>query len=131
VRTPLIRIAGACALTAALTLSATACSSANKAAACVKLQKTIAEISQKGMTQVSDPAGLAQTYADGANTMRQQGKDSGADDVEKAADHVASAFDSLGQQMKALTTSTSATPQMPDTSQIISAGTELKSACDG
>lgn len=124
-----IRIAGALALAAALTLSATACGSGNKSAACDKLQNTIQETTRKGMTQIADPAGLAQTYDNAAKTMRQQGKESGDGDVEKAADHVASAFEKLGGQMRSLSGSTSTTPQMPDNTDLINSGKELKEAC--
>ena len=126
-----VRVAGVCAISAALALSATACGSANKKAACDKLQKTITEVSQKGMTQVSDPNGLAQTYSAGANTMRQEGKDSGDDKVQKAANDAASALESLGQQVKSIATSGNTTPQMPDVTKLTSAGAELKSACQG
>ena len=126
-----VRIAGACAITAALALSATACGSQDKKAACDKLQKTITEVSQKSLTQVSDPNGLAQTYSAGANTMRQEGKDAGDDKVEKAANDAASALESLGQEVKSIAASGSTTPQMPDVSKLNSAGIELKSACTG
>jgi hypothetical protein len=132
VRTTPMRIAGACVLTAALALSATACAgSGNKKAACDKLQKTMTGISRQGMTQVSNPSALAQTYASGAGTMRQEGKDSGDGDVEKAADHAASALEGLGQQVKTAASSGSTTPQIPDTSNLISAGQELKKTCEG
>lgn len=126
-----VRIVGVCAVAAALTVSTAACSgSQDKAAACGKLQKTINDISQKGMTQVNDPNGLAQTYSAGANTMRQEGKDSGDGGVEKAANDAASAMDTLGQQVKTLAASSGSTPpQMPDFSKLTSAGVELKSAC--
>jgi hypothetical protein len=127
VHTSAVRIVGVCAISATLALSAAACGSADKKAACDKLQKTITDVSQKGMTQISDPNGLAETYANGAKTMRQQGKDSGDDKVEKAANDAASALDSLGSQMKSL--GSGGTPHMPDTGPLISAGTELKSAC--
>ena len=119
-------------MTAALVLSATACGgSGDKKAACDKLQKTITDVSQKGMTQVSDPNGLAETYSNGANTMRQEGKDSGDAKVEKAANDAANALDSLGQQVKSLATGGSTTPRMPDVTPMTNAGRELKSACDG
>jgi hypothetical protein len=119
-----------CALTAALALSATACAGGgDKKAACDKLQSTMQDISKKGMSQISDPNGLAQTYAEGANTLRQQAKDAGDGGVENAANHAASALETLGQQVRSVASSGSTTPQMPDTSSLISAGTELKSAC--
>ena len=127
-----VRVAGVCAVSAALALSATACGgSADKKAACDKLQKTITSVSQKGMTQISDPNGLAETYSNGANQMRQQGKDSGDDKVEKAANDAASALETLGQQVKSLAGGGSTTPKMPDVAPLTNAGTELKSACDG
>jgi hypothetical protein len=131
VRISAVRVAGVCAISAALALSATACGSANKKAACAKLQKTITEVSQKGMTQISDPNGLAETYSNGANTMRQEGKDSGDGKVEKAANDAASALETLGQQVKSISTSGSTTPQMPDVAPLTNAGVELKSACGG
>jgi hypothetical protein len=132
VRISAVRIAGVCAITAALAFSAAACGgSQDKKAACDKLQKTITEVSQKGMTQVSDPNGLAQTYSNGANTMRQEGKDSGDDKVEKAANDAANALQTLGRQVKSIATSGSTTPQMPDVTALTTAGRELKTACDG
>ena len=126
------RIAGVCAITAALALSATACGgSQDKKAACDKLQKTITEVSQKGMTQVSDPNGLAVTYSNGAGAMRQEGKDSGDDKVEKAANDAANALQTLGQQVKGIAASGSTTPQVPDVTALTTAGRELKTACDG
>ncbi len=130
-RKSVVRFAGVCTVSAALTLSAAACGSGNKSAACTKLQKSIADISRKGLTQVSDPNGLAATYSSGANSVRQEGKDSGDGKVEKAANDVASALDSLGQQVKSISSSGSTIPQMPDTAPLTNAGVELKSACDG
>lgn len=126
-----LQIAAVCAVSATLAFSAGACSMGNgdKKAACDKLQQTITDVSKKGMTQISDPAGLEQTYANGAADLRKEGKDSGDDAVEKAADHAATAMANLGLQMKALTSGT--TPQAPNTSDLVTAGTELKSACDG
>ncbi|HZE33954.1 MAG TPA: hypothetical protein VE198_21300 [Actinoallomurus sp.] len=126
-----VRVAGVCAVSAVLALSATACGSADKNAACDKLQKTISDVSQKGMTQISDPNGLAETYSNGANQMRQQGKDSGDDKVEKAANDAASALETLGQQVKSLSSGGSTTPKMPDVAPLTNAGAELKSACGG
>ncbi|MGI8335833.1 hypothetical protein ACRYCC_38300 [Actinomadura scrupuli] len=131
-RTPLMRIVGVGALTAALALSATACSGGgDKKAACDKLQKTIADVGRKGMTQINDPAGLAQTYAEAAGTLRQEGKEAGDGDVEKAANHAATALETIGQQVKTAASGGSTTPQMPNSSGLISAGIELKSACGG
>lgn len=125
-----VRISGTLMLTAVLALSAAACGgSGDKAAACQKLQATIQDTSQKGMTQVSDPGALAQTYAGAATTMRQEGKASGDDAVEKAANHAATALENLGNQVKSLAGGGSTTPQMPDTTDLINAGKELKSAC--
>jgi hypothetical protein len=129
VRIPGVRITMVCAVTASLAISATACGGAQKKDACDKLQQTIANVSRTGMTQISDPNALAQTYANGAQQMRQQGKDSGDGDVKKAANDVASAMESLGQQVKSM--NNGGTPQMPDSGPMISAGRDLKSACDG
>jgi hypothetical protein len=121
-----LRLAGALALTTALTLSAAACGSGDKKAACGKLQNTIQETSRTGMTQISNPSALAQTYAGAAAKLRQQGKDSGDDGVEKAANHVAAAMDELAGQMRA---TAGGNPQMPDSSGLTNAGMELKQAC--
>jgi hypothetical protein len=131
VRISAVRFAGVCAISAALALSAAACGSADKTAACGKLQKTISDVSQKGMTQISDPNGLAETYSNGANQMRQQGKDSGDDKVEKAANDAATALENLGQEVKSMASGGSTTPKMPDVAPLTNAGAELKSACDG
>ena len=128
-RTRGVRMTMICAVTATLALSATACGSAQKKSACEKLQRTIADVSRKGMTQISDPNGLATTYANGANTLREQGKDSGDGDVEKAANDTAAAMEKLGQQMRSM--GSGGTPQMPDTAPMTNAGRELKTACDG
>lgn len=124
------RITGTLMLTAALALSAAACAgSGDKTAACRKLQSTIQEASQTGMTQTSDPNGLAETYANAATRMRQEGKAAGDDAVEKAANHAATALETLGGQVKSLAAGGGTTPQMPDTNDLINAGKELKSAC--
>ncbi|GLY78303.1 hypothetical protein [Actinoallomurus iriomotensis] len=125
-----MRITVVSAVTAALALSATACGgSEQKNSACDKLQQTIANVTKTGMTQVGDPNALSGTYANGAKQMREQGKDSGDDDVEKAANEAASAMDSLGRQMKTL--GSGGTPQMPDATPLNTAGRHLKTACDG
>ncbi|MEV5703862.1 hypothetical protein [Actinoallomurus sp. NPDC052274] len=124
-QTPL-RLAGALALTTALALSAAACGSGDKKAACGKLQNTIRETTRTGMTQVGDPNALAQTYTNAAAKMRQQGKDSGDGDVQKAADHAASSMEQLAGQVKQVA---GGNPQLPDNSGLISAGKELKQAC--
>jgi hypothetical protein len=132
VRMTAVRIVGACALTAALAISATACGgSGDKKAACDKLQKTIQDVSQQGMAQTSDPNGLAATYAKGATDIRQEGKDSGDDKVEKAANNAADAINNLGQQVKSIAAGGSTTPQMPDLAPLTKAGQELQSACEG
>jgi uncharacterized protein HemX len=130
VRTSGVRITVVSAVTAALALSVTACGgSQQKKSACDKLQQTIANVSKTGMSQIGDPNALAATYANGAEQMREQGKDSGDDDVEKAANEAAAAMDSLGQQMKSL--GSGGTPQMPDSTPLNNAGRHLKTACDG
>ncbi|MCO5968562.1 hypothetical protein [Actinoallomurus soli] len=113
-------------LTTTLALSAAACGSGNKKAACDKLQSTIQETTRTGMTQINDPNALAQTYANAAAKMRRQGKDSGDGKVQKAADHAASAMEQLAGQMRQ---TASGNPQMPDTSNLVNSGKELKQAC--
>lgn len=129
-RTSGMRITVVSAVTAALALSATACGgSEQKKSACDKLQQTIANVNKTGMTQIGDPNALAATYANGAQQMREQGKDSGDGDVEKAANEAAAAMDDLGQQMKSL--GGGGTPKMPDSTPLNNAGRHLKTACDG
>ncbi|GAA0365382.1 hypothetical protein NE235_36930 [Actinoallomurus spadix] len=124
-QTPL-RLAGALALTTALAFSAAACGSGDKKAACNDLQSTIQETTRTGMTQISDPNALAQTYTNAAAKMRQQGKDSGDGGVKKAADHAASAMEQLAADMKQ---TAAGSPKMPDSTPLINAGKELKQAC--
>jgi hypothetical protein len=124
-----VRAVRAFALTAALALSATACGGGSAKAACDKLQSTIQDVGKQGMAQISDPNGMAQTYANAAGVIRQEGKSAGDDSVAKAADHAASALEALGQQVKSAASSTSTVPQMPSMNDLISAGQELKQAC--
>jgi hypothetical protein len=123
---PVVR---AFAVAAALALSATACGSGAAKAACDKLQSTIQDVGKQGMAQIADPNGMAQTYANAATIMRQEGKTAGDGSVEQAANHAASALEALGQQVKSAASSTSTVPQMPSMSELISAGQELKQAC--
>jgi hypothetical protein len=74
------------------------------------------------MQQISDPQGLAKTYSDGAAKIREEGKKGGGD-VETAANDVAAAMESLGQQVGA------GSAQMPDVAPLTNAGIKLKDAC--
>lgn len=121
-----MRIVGTLALAVAILPSAACGNTVNKTTACVQLHNTVLDTSKKAMSQVTDPNALAQTYRGAAGTMRRQGKDSGDADVEKAADHVATAFETLAGQLRSLS---GGTPTVPDGTALISAEKELTSAC--
>ncbi|GLY79083.1 hypothetical protein [Actinoallomurus iriomotensis] len=129
-RTP-IRIAGACALAATLATSAAACGNDDKKAACDKLQDTISQVSQSGISQNNDPNGLARTYYNSATAIRQEGRDSGDSDVESAANDAASSLEQLSQQLTAMDRGDRGGPQYPTTgTSLMSAGDRIRSACD-
>jgi hypothetical protein len=125
-----IRIAGTCALVATLATSAAACGNNDKKSACDKLQDTISQVSQSGISQNNDPNGLARTYYNSATTMRQEGRDSGDSDVETAANDAASALEQLGQQLTAMDRDGRGAPQLPSGTGLMSAGDRIRSACD-
>jgi hypothetical protein len=125
-----IRIAGTCALVATLATSAAACGNDEKKSACDKLQDTISQVSQSGISQNNDPNGLARTYYNSATTMRQEGRDSGDSDVETAANDAASALEQLGQQLTATDRDGRGVPQLPSGTGLMSAGDRIRSACD-
>ncbi len=124
-----IRIAGLCILAVTLATSAAACGNDDKKAACDRLQETITQVSQSGVTQNNDPNGLANTYYSSASTMRQEGRDSGDTDVESAANDAASALEQLSQQLTADRDGRGA-PQTPSATSLLSAGDRIRSACD-
>jgi hypothetical protein len=125
-----IRIAGTCALVATLATSAAACGNNDKKSACDKLQDTISQVSQSGISHNNDPNGLARTYYNSATTMRQEGRDSGDSDVETAANDAASALEQLGQQLTAMDRDGRGAPQLPSGTGLMSAGDRIRSACD-
>jgi hypothetical protein len=125
-----IRIAGTCALVATLATSAAACGNDEKKSACDKLQDTISQVSQSGISQNNDPNGLARTYYNSATTMRQEGRDSGDSDVETAANDAASALEQLGQQLTATDRDGRGVPPLPSGTGLMSAGDRIRSACD-
>src|SRR3569833_96505 len=129
-RTP-IRIAGTCALVASLATSAAACGNDDKKSACDKLQDTISQVSQSGISQNNAPNGLARTYYNSATAMRLEGRDSGDSDVETAANDAASALEQLSQQLTALDRDGRGAPPFPPTgTSLMSAGDRIRSACD-
>lgn len=129
-RTP-IRIAGLCALTAAVAASVAACGNGDKNAACDKLQDTISQVSQSGITQNNDPNGLARTYYSSATAMRQEGRDSGDSDVESAANDAATALEQLSQQLTSIGDNHGGPPpQLQGSANLMSAGDRIRSACD-
>lgn len=128
-RTPK-RIAGICALAATMAASAAACGNDDKKAACDKLQETFTQVSQSGIAQNNDPSGLARTYYTGATTMRQEGRDSGDNDVESAANDAATALEQLSQQLTAMDRDGRGAPEMQTATSLMSAGDRIRSACD-
>lgn len=124
-----IRIAGVFAL-AALAVSGAACGREDKQAACGRLEQTITQVSQSGLAQNTDPNGLAQTYFNNATTMRQEGRESGDSEVETAANDTASALEQLGQQLRSMEVYGRHTGQLPDSSNVLSAGNRVRTACD-
>ncbi|HEY0541889.1 MAG TPA: hypothetical protein VGD53_26215 [Actinoallomurus sp.] len=125
-----IRIAGACALVATIATAAAACGNDDKKSACDKLQDTISQVSQSGVSQNNDPNGLARNYYNSATAMRQEGRDSGDTDVETAANDAASALEQLGQQLTATDRDGRGMPQLPNGTGLMSAGDRIRSACD-
>ncbi len=125
-RTP-IRIAGTCVLAATLAVTAVACGNDHKKAACDRLQQTITQVGQSGISQNNDPNGLAQAYYNNAMTIRQEGQDADDGDVETAANDAASALEALGQQLR---TGNDRGPQVPDSAGLMNAGERIRSACD-
>ncbi|MFL6051768.1 MAG: hypothetical protein ACJ72W_02455 [Actinoallomurus sp.] len=119
------RLIGACLLTA-LVLSATGCGGVDKKA-CGRLENTLNGIRQQAMTQVDDPDRVAQTYASGAATLRDQAK--GTDgSLRKSAEKAAGALEQLGRQVKAAADGTGSNV---DSSALIAATNDLQRACRG
>jgi hypothetical protein len=129
-RTP-IRIAGMCAVAATMAASVAACGNDEKKTACDKLQETITQVSQSGVAQTNDPNGLANTYYSSATTMRQEGRDSGDNDVESAANDAATALEQLSQQLTTMDRDgRGAPPALSAGTSLMSAGNRIRSACD-
>ena len=116
----------AVAAAALLAAGLSACSSNDKDA-CEGIKTALTDVSKQGLDQVSDPKALEKTYADGAARIREEAKDAGGD-VKSAAEKAASAMESLGKQVGAL--SGSSNPQTPDTKPLTDAGKELQDACN-
>jgi hypothetical protein len=127
-RTP-IQIAGTRALAAILAVSVAACGSEKKRAACYRLQQTITQVSQSGISQDNGPNGLAQTYDHSATTIRREGRDSGDSDVKAAANGAASALEQLSRQLRMMAGNGDSAPQMPNSANLISAGDRIRWAC--
>jgi hypothetical protein len=129
-RTP-IRIAGMCAVAMTMAASVAACGNDEKKTACDKLRETITQVSQGGVAQTNDPNGLANTYYSSATTMRQEGRDSGDNDVESAANDAATALEQLSQQLTTMDRDgRGAPPQLSAGTSLMSAGDRIRSACD-
>lgn len=127
-RTP-IQIVGTCALAVILAVSAAACGGEKRKAACYRLQQTMTQVNQSGISQDNDPNGLAQTYDDSAITMRREGRDSGDRRVAAAASDAASALEQLSQQLRTMAGNGNDAPQMPNSANLISVGDRLRLAC--
>ncbi|MFI7599935.1 hypothetical protein [Actinoplanes sp. NPDC049681] len=91
-------------------------------AACAAISKELTSISSKGMQQISDPKGLAKTYADGAANVRAEGKKAGGD-VESTADALADVMEKFG------TTLSSGDGQVPDAGAFTDASVKMTEAC--
>lgn len=98
--------------------------SGEKQAACERIEQEIQRSAETGMRQVDDPAAFAKTYRDGAAAIRRQGDRSGNAEVRAAADHAASAQQSLGDQVNRRDGA-----ELPDIGPLIQAGADLKAAC--
>lgn len=124
------RLAGMAAVTAALG-TVMACDvlggSGDNKAACVAIKADIQQVTSDGMKQTGNQAGLEQVYRKGATEVRAEA-DKADGDVADAANDVADEFDKLGDFVKNLSTSNAS---YPDTSGLTTAGTKLKTACDG
>ncbi|GAB2805354.1 hypothetical protein GCM10027176_07860 [Actinoallomurus bryophytorum] len=120
-----------CAVAATMAASVAACGNDDKKTACDKLQETITQVSQSGVAQTNDPNGLANTYYSSATTMRQEGRDSGDNDVESAANDAATALEQLSQQLTTMDRDgRGAPPQLSAGTSLMSAGDRIRSACD-
>jgi hypothetical protein len=118
------RLIGACLLTV-LVLSATGCGGGVDKKACGRLENTLNGIRQQAMTQVDDPGRVAQTYASGAATLRDQAKDTDGS-LRQSAEKAAGALEQLGLQVKAAADGTGSNV---DSSALIAATNGLKRAC--
>jgi hypothetical protein len=107
-------------------------STGTDAQACSDIRQTITDVSRKGVDQLRDsptsnPTTMAQTYRDGAATIRRQAESSGGD-VRQAANKVADEFEKLADGVAGLADGSKA-PQMPDINALTAAGQELQQAC--
>ncbi|ONH27555.1 hypothetical protein [Pseudofrankia asymbiotica] len=109
-------------------LTAACSSGGDNTAACTSMQKSIQDLSTTSMSQVSDPTAMAKTYHDQAAEIRTTANGASGD-VKSAGLRVAEAMDGLGTFVEGLASSTSTTPQMPDNTPLITAGTALQKAC--
>ncbi|GAA4631851.1 hypothetical protein GCM10023196_062850 [Actinoallomurus vinaceus] len=120
------RVIGACLL-AALALATAGCGGGVDKKACGRLENTLADIRRQAMSQVDDPTHVAQAYTSGAATLRRQAESTDGK-LKKSADNAAGALEALGRQVRA---AADGTGSGVDSSQLISATTELKRTCGG
>ncbi|MBL7500347.1 hypothetical protein I6A84_06530 [Frankia sp. CNm7] len=117
-------------LVGALGVTAAACSSSgDNDAACSSIEQSIEDLNTTTASQVSDPTAMGKTYHEQAEAIRASANGASGD-VKTAGLKVAQAVDDLGTFVEGLANSTSTTPQMPDNTALISAGTELQNACN-
>ncbi|HWS39237.1 MAG TPA: hypothetical protein VN408_41645 [Actinoplanes sp.] len=113
-------VLGAGVLTAMMATAG--CSGGSDAAACETIRKELASIASTGMQQISDPAGLAKTYTDGAAKVRAAGAEAGGD-VQAAAGSLATAMEDFGRVL------TAGDGQIPDAGAFSSASVKVTEAC--
>lgn len=106
---------------AVLATAMTGCSGGDTAA-CEAITNELKTISSKGMSQISDPTGLAKTYTDGAAKVRDEGKKAGGD-VETAANELAASMDDFGRILS------SGAGEIPDAGAFSKASVKVAEAC--
>ncbi|MEV4641304.1 hypothetical protein AB0J80_28575 [Actinoplanes sp. NPDC049548] len=117
-----LRVALGAAMLAAVTATAGCGGGSDDKAACDAIKAELTSITTKGMQQISDPQGLAKTYADGAAKVRAEGKKAGGD-VQNNADALATVMEEFGKTL------TAGNGQIPDASAFTTASVKVNEAC--
>ncbi len=97
------------------------CSGADTAA-CETITKELNTIATEGMKQVSDPAAIAKTYADGAARIRTAGADAGGD-VRSSSNELATVMEDFSKTL------TAGNGQIPDAGAFSTAALKVSEAC--